>query len=73
MELCKHVETKFVPSGAILFRPGQVSKAYYLHEVYQYYVMHLLDYLYLLDFSVSWVISFSLSSMTVYMWFKMES
>ena len=25
MELCKHVETKFVPSGAILFRPGQVS------------------------------------------------
>ena len=32
MELCKHVETKFVPAGAILFRPGQVALAH-LHAV----------------------------------------
>ncbi|XP_019852919.1 PREDICTED: patatin-like phospholipase domain-containing protein 7 isoform X2 [Amphimedon queenslandica] len=30
MELCKHVETKFVPSGAILFRPGQVDDSIYV-------------------------------------------
>lgn len=30
MEICKHVETKFVPSGAILFRPGQVDDSIYV-------------------------------------------
>ena len=30
IELCKHVETKFVPSGAILFRPGQVDDSIYV-------------------------------------------
>ena len=30
MELCKHVETKFVPSGAILFRPGQIDDSIYV-------------------------------------------
>ena len=30
MELCKHVETKFVPSGAILFRPGQTDDSIYV-------------------------------------------
>jgi len=30
MELCKHVETKFVPAGAILFRPGQVDDSIYV-------------------------------------------
>ena len=24
-ELCKYIETKFVPANALLFRPGQVS------------------------------------------------
>ena len=30
IELCKHVETKFVPAGAILFRPGQVDDSIYV-------------------------------------------
>ena len=30
MEMCKHVETKFVPSGAILFRPGQTDDSIYV-------------------------------------------
>lgn len=30
MELCKHVETTFVPSGAILFRPGQLDDSIYV-------------------------------------------
>ena len=30
IELCKHVDTKFVPSGAILFRPGQVDDSIYV-------------------------------------------
>jgi lysophospholipid hydrolase len=30
MQLCKHVETKFVPAGAILFRPGQVDDSIYV-------------------------------------------
>ena len=30
MELCKHVETKFVPAGAILFRPGQTDDSIYV-------------------------------------------
>ena len=30
MELCKHVETKFVPAGAILFRPGQMDDSIYV-------------------------------------------
>lgn len=30
MELCKHVETKFVPAGAILFRPGQPDDSIYV-------------------------------------------
>ena len=30
MELCKHVETKFVPSGAILFRPGMTDDSIYV-------------------------------------------
>ena len=25
-ELCKYIETKFVPANALLFRPGQVSR-----------------------------------------------
>ncbi|KAL5483711.1 hypothetical protein EMCRGX_G020118 [Ephydatia muelleri] len=30
MTLCKHVETKFVPAGALLFRPGQVDDSIYV-------------------------------------------
>ncbi len=30
MELCKHVETKFVPAGAILFRRGQMDDSIYV-------------------------------------------
>lgn len=30
MALCKHVETKFVPAGALLFRPGQVDDSIYV-------------------------------------------
>ncbi len=30
IELCKHVETKFVPAGAILFRPGQIDDSIYV-------------------------------------------
>lgn len=30
MELCKHVDTKFVPSGAILFRPGLMDDSIYV-------------------------------------------
>lgn len=30
MELCKHVQTKFVPSGAILFRPGLKDDSIYV-------------------------------------------
>ena len=30
MELCKHVDTKFVPSGAILFRPGLLDDSIYV-------------------------------------------
>lgn len=30
MELCKHVETKFVPTGAILFRPGLSDDSIYV-------------------------------------------
>lgn len=30
MELCKHVETKFVPAGAILFRPGLKDDSIYV-------------------------------------------
>ena len=30
MELCKHVETTFVPSGAILFRPGLLDDSIYV-------------------------------------------
>ena len=30
MALCKNVETKFVPAGALLFRPGQVDNSIYV-------------------------------------------
>ena len=30
MELCKHVQTKFVPAGAILFRPGFKDDSIYV-------------------------------------------
>ena len=33
IELCKHMETKFIPAGAILFRPGQVCLSTYYSVV----------------------------------------
>ena len=30
MELCKHVETKFVPIGALLFKPGLQDDSIYV-------------------------------------------
>ena len=30
MELCKHVQTKFVPSGALLFGPGFKNDSIYV-------------------------------------------
>ena len=30
MELCKHVQTKFVPSGALLFGPGFIDDSIYV-------------------------------------------
>ena len=30
MELCKHVQTKFVPAGAILFRPALKDDSIYV-------------------------------------------
>lgn len=29
-ELCKYIETKFVPANALLFRPGQVGVSIYV-------------------------------------------
>lgn len=30
MELCKHVETKFIPVGDVLFRPGLKDDSIYV-------------------------------------------